>query len=123
MDAAREKVLRDRYPGFLADCDIEVRDGWYGLVGRMLEELADNDIPAKFTQIKSKFGQLRAYFDCGNLLETEQNMAQEIVDKYESASMGECELCGNDAAALGISGWTWTLCPKHKIAEEMRREH
>ena len=58
----------------------------------------------EFSQIKSKFGSLRVYYDGGD------ETVSELVEKAEEASMRTCEQCGDPANLERLGHWLETMC-------------
>lgn len=97
--AAFKYVFPKMYPpNFYFECG----DGWFKLLWEMSEELNALGVETEATQIKEKYGSLRAYFHCSNL-------AQEIINRYEEKSAEICENCGKKGEERG-GGWIRTLC-------------
>jgi len=102
--------LRQAYPGIFDECrDAMVWPGWVTLVRELAAELAKT-ADVRVVQIKSKFGELRAY--------TATAKAQSLVGPYIERSRTICELCGTSEGvhqvrvpAQGRPAWLWTICP------------
>ena len=99
----------------------ECGDGWLPLLAKMFEDI-DNVLSYqekenfRFTQIKEKFGGLRAYYEGGN------NQVSAIVDKAEQDSYNTCEQCGINKGVKQTKGWVVSLCKKcMKKYEEKRK--
>jgi hypothetical protein len=98
----------------------DVGEGWVKIIEGLLKEI---DEEAKrigageefyFTQIKEKFGSLRAYTSLTS------NDIQKIIGKYERLSAKTCEVCGEPGEIKEIYGWYTCFCDKHareKIAK------
>lgn len=103
------KALRDRFPGRF-DCEVSVNPGWADLIFAMAErvEASEDGRQLVFTQVKEKFGTLRAYHRGFTFVTSDP------VDAFEAVSGGVCETCG----APGIlrrtkGGWYLTACEGH----------
>lgn len=91
---------------------IETGNGWYEVIDKMCEELTslinegeEETKDIQFTQIKEKFGILRAYIVNGT------KTAFEIIYKYEVISGTVCEDCGSKTQVTTAGhGWVVTLC-------------
>lgn len=108
--------LEKQFPKLLDKCPIEVREGWYGLVWDMCEQLLaarkaqnlpiDKENPLSFVQIKEKFGALRAYAEYS----TEED--EKIISMFEDMSQFVCDACGG-AGKLRGQYWLYTACDEH----------
>lgn len=108
--------LVKQFPELLDRCAIEVREGWYGLIWDMCEQLLtarkakglpiDEENPLYFTQIKEKFGTLRAYAGWS----TEED--EKIISMFEDMSQFVCDTCGG-AGKLRGQYWLYTACDEH----------
>lgn len=124
----------------------EVGDGWYQLIYDLCTEIeeiykeAGQPVTMKLAQAKSKFAQLRWYYDIsgkeigihafdfigsGSIRmypDGEENSLEskiaECVRRYETKSTTVCEHCGADNAVLckepPVFRWISTLCPACK---------
>lgn len=124
----------------------EVPDGWYQLIYDLCSEIESiykeygQPVTIKLAQVKSKFAQLRFYYDLpgkevgihafdfigsGSIQmypKGEENSLESkiaaCVRKYETKSKSICESCGADNAELcnepPIFRWIRTLCPACK---------
>lgn len=89
-------------------------DGWWRAFGiQLCEELREDLIKCnylyqfRFEQIKSKYGQLRAY--TGPL--PKESNAWNIIEDYSKLSENICEHCGKpDQHILNYGGWIICLC-------------
>lgn len=117
MSPEREKKIvtqyKDFFPDFRGDprktClawGLEINDGWADL----FETLCENISLLKptdfcFTQVKEKFGMLRAYYSGGN------EQISKLIMEAEEKSYKTCEKCGshNQVGTRG-RGWIVTLC-------------
>jgi len=82
---------------------IECGSGWKDLLDNMTDEIKKVFPEMKFTQIKEKFGTLRAY--CCSAPEE----AHGIIEKYEELSHTTCEACGKPGRLCG-GGWYKVRC-------------
>ena len=133
--AAREKKIDDAFRSrfswqfrefkqgdYKYKAEVSVGEGWHGLIKQMCQEVEDffgvgmgyPDKGFTWTQIKSKFGTLRAYFQCKQKL-TESGMQKliDIISKYEQLSAVTCEQCGSGAQTQNAMGWLVTYCDRH----------
>lgn len=67
---------------------IEVQDGWYDLLYAMCSEIQAAGGDFRVSQIKSKYGRLRVYY------QTDNRLIDNIVVKYGTLSATVCALCG-----------------------------
>lgn len=97
----------------LVNWGIECGGGWKDLLDNMTDEIKEVFPGMKFTQIKEKFGTLRAYC-CGAPKEVHA-----IIEKYEATSAVTCEACGKPGA-LFDDGWCKVRCEDcRKKGEQM----
>jgi hypothetical protein len=82
-----------------------VREGWYGLLKEMMQQLIKLGWNREIQQVKEKFGTLRFY---SNL----NDKCFSLVAEHENLSAGICELCG-ECGELRKGNWMITLCDKH----------
>lgn len=104
-----DKDIR-KYSITLAD-DFEV--GWWKAFGKMMcEELREELIKCnylnefRFTQIKEKYGGLRAYHNGV----PEKCEVDEIIDKYSHLSENICLYCGKPDVPVLSDGWITPCC-------------
>lgn len=97
-----------RYLSTLADWQAQVGPGWAELLTELHEKL---EFLAKaqgcdytVSQIKEKFGTLRFYANCTDIM-------QDCISAAEHQSSFVCEGCG-DYGTLRKGGWLKTLCDK-----------
>jgi hypothetical protein len=65
----------------------------------------------QFTQIKEKYGTLRAYWH-GALSPETDALVEEAIDLAEARSGVTCEICGEEGRLYG-PGWLTTRCAQH----------
>ena len=102
----------------------EFGKGWIPLVKEMAKEIKEylKDYSEEyrlgvldefeFTQIKEKFGTLRAYFY------PYFEELDDIVDKYEKISANTCEVCGKPGELKSDGYWLMTRCEEHSPKEK-----
>jgi CRISPR/Cas system-associated protein Cas10 (large subunit of type III CRISPR-Cas system) len=98
----------------------EFGKGWIPLVRKMAIEIKDcleKNYPDAieeftFTQIKEKFGTLRAYFY------PYFDELDNIIDKYEKISARTCEVCGKPGTLKSDGYWMMTRCEEHSPVGE-----
>jgi len=85
---------------------VECSNGWYELLDNMMAEIQEKDPNKviKFSQLKEKFGGLRAYIQSGT------DEIYDIIDKYENLSYTVCEKCGKPGKIRNDLSWILTLC-------------
>lgn len=112
MTWAAEKRRADllRRPAF-EHCGASVGDGWLAI----LEQLVDviEALPGwrnvRFSQVKEKFGGLRAYVG------VEVAGLDELIDAAEEQAKRTCEWCGNHALISDVrDGWYAAMCQGHR---------
>lgn len=94
---------------------IEVGDGWKYLLDDLCKDLMDyceeQEIePPQFTQIKEKYGGLRAYL---NGAPEGHHRLFDIASEYENLSERVCEVCGKYGRVRNIGGWYTCYCEEH----------
>lgn len=125
---------------FYCIVDIDVGDGWYGLLYDMCKEITEvletegESVNLVVEQIKEKFGGLRFYFHLNrekqeslHLLPGEDRVYEEIfniAEKYEDRSWDVCEICGCGGTLRRDLIWMSTLCDKcySKYDESAKRK-
>lgn len=106
-------ILRERYPALLRDIPFECGPGWATLLDTLCHQIQQYEkfnVPGpymrtRFSQIKEKFGTLRAYHNGDDFVEGLVQMAEAVSDHT-------CEDCGNKAKMRrrGQHGWMYTRC-------------
>lgn len=86
---------------------VEVGDGWYKILDRLLKKLNAHGGIA-LTQVKEKWGLLRVYTDTGD------DDTERWIDRAELASSKTCEDCGGRGELRNYRGWYYTSCLKHR---------
>ena len=113
-DQAWGSALRKRWPMRLM-CEMSCGPGWHDLVVGLNELLdVEADESFRFTQIKEKFGQLRAYWHGAD----PTGVIDQLVDAAEEISASMCETCGAHAKmrATRPGGYIHAACDEHAIA-------
>jgi len=113
-DETWSRRLRQRWPMRLM-CSMECGPGWTDLV-EALNELIDVEADGefRFTQVKEKFGQMRAYWHGVD----EHGRIDELVEAAEEISAAMCETCGGDSKmrqtrSLAGYGYVHSACDEH----------
>jgi hypothetical protein len=92
-----------------------VGDGWSDLMQRVCVRIRAavqaNGGTFKFTEIKEKYGTLRAYWD-GKVSPEAAARVEEAIDLAEARSACTCEVCGEPGRLSG-GGWVTTRCAAH----------
>lgn len=106
------QAIADRIAGGW-DQTIDVGPGWFDLLARLDQQLAQVSPGYSVEQCKSKFGTLRYYaHPADDDLDTSMTFT-EIIRTAEDESATLCEECGNPARQISLHGWISTLCDKH----------
>lgn len=106
---ALERIMRRIPPrwGRWISCD----RGWYPLIVRVDERLADLDPGYAVHQIKEKFGGLRYYFQRSDgVAKSVRDAMATVVRAAEIESDRTCERCGRSGRPRVRQGWHKTLC-------------
>lgn len=115
-DFLKPTPLREGLLGFGFECG----DGWLPLLAKMFKDVDKVLKPEerkyfRFTQIKEKYGGLRAYFNGGS------DEVYKIVDCAEEQSYKTCEKCGSTDNVKQTTGWIVSLCPNCMKAYKKER--
>lgn len=105
--------VRRRWP-FRLMCEMSCGPGWHDLVVALNELLdVEADEAFRFTQIKEKFGQLRAYWHGAD----PSGRIDELVEAAEEISASMCETCGADAKMRQTRprGYVHAACDEHAM--------
>lgn len=114
VDESWSKRLRQRWPMRLM-CSMECGPGWTDLIEAVNEIIdAEADGEFRFTQIKEKFGQLRAYWHGVD----PHGAIDALVDAAEEISASMCETCGEGAKVWQTRGgpgfgYVHVACDEH----------
>ena len=99
-------LYKQRHQGF------ECGDGWFQLLWDLSEKLTQFK-GVEVTQVKSKYGSLRYYYDTpASMADNVQVMVSDLVEEAEAKSAETCETCGEPGELYPV-GWYYTACPKH----------
>lgn len=106
-------AVRRRWPMRLM-CEMSCGPGWHDLVvalNDLLDVEANGDF--RFTQVKEKFGQLRAYWTGAD----PSGRIDQLVEAAEEISASMCETCGADAKMRQTRGpgfgYIHVACDEH----------
>lgn len=96
-----DPTLRGNLMAFGCECG----DGWYGILERLLVDIAAMSPPADFAilQVKEKYGTLRVYVSSAS------DAIFDRIDQAELESAATCEICGKPGKLRGTH-WVETLC-------------
>lgn len=106
----QDNLIRD-YPGqFPPNFHIECASGWEAIIREMCRRVdillePEDRKYFKWSQIKEKYGTLRAYNNGPDFVE-------DVVDWAEAASERTCEICGRSGRSTG-RGWLAVRCDDH----------
>lgn len=90
---------------------IEFNEGWEPILRQLCVELVKIDKTIYFSQLKEKFGTMRAYVSGGSSETFDE--VRDIIIKYETLSSTICEDCGKPGKVRDDLGWIRTLCQDH----------
>lgn len=93
---------------------IGCRAGWYPLIVKLDQDLAEIDPTYEINQVKEKFGTLRYYIELSDEARANpdaQQRADELIAEAERTSSTICEQCGQPGSLKQTVGyWYRTLC-------------
>ncbi|MGL6236121.1 MAG: hypothetical protein ACRC20_12345 [Segniliparus sp.] len=97
----------DPYWGSYSD----VGPGWHGIVLELDKKLREEAPGFRWSQIKEKFGGLRAYLFFGEDTPDEvRERAHQLTDAAEEQAWKTCEKCGEPGRMRKEHAWGRTLC-------------
>lgn len=93
--------------------------GWYPIIIRLDEALAEIDPAYEVHQVKEKYSGLRYYFGTSKgVSESDRKRMDALVDAAEEQCERTCELCGETGVRhVTPHGWYRTLCAACATAE------
>lgn len=96
-------------------CGSYILDGWYDIVIRLDEAIAQIDPHYKIDQIKEKFGGLRYYVSLsGGLDDIQRDHIYRLITAAEHKSETTCDVCGEPGTrATQGRGYIATRCDEH----------
>lgn len=106
--------------------EVGIGEGWWQLMHDLCAEVdALLDTPElkehfRWTQVKEKFGGLRAYFTFYDGPAEKFEALYKIIAKYEEQSLETCEECGAPGKSRP-TGWIRVLCDEH-LADALDRQ-
>lgn len=120
--------LLTKFPEHFKDhSDVSIGPGWVDLVEDLVYEVRDflskHNMPYNtftFTQVKEKFGGLRAYYNLEHIDDSYNELDDKLYDLvrlYESKSYTICENCAQPGSVTKDKGWILTLCESCKKKE------
>jgi hypothetical protein len=93
-----------------------VREGWYPIIKKLIEDLIELGWDKKIRQVKEKFGGLRFYIKSGS---------EEIFNRIriaEKESYETCEITGKPGSLRRDISWIRTLCDEEYIKMKKKNE-
>jgi hypothetical protein len=101
-------------------CGVEVPDGWVAVIHDLatkLEKVCPNLV---VTQVKTKFGHLRFYYDNWDLRESLTEEIDRLIEEAEQATYLSCDACGQAISKEVADRRVWgpALCQAHLIRFE-----
>lgn len=87
---------------------LQIHEGWYPLVIKLIKELHDNGWDKRVYCIKTKYAFLEFYA-------SNEEHLQKIIRGYGFASQSVCETCGERGEMRYYSGWDYIDCRKHYL--------
>lgn len=124
------KILKDMYGDMMKTCmhfGIETGDGWYDLLDSLMHNIQwycdkpEKNVQLVASQIKTKFGDLRFYFDLHSKYgdefdyvtnKNDYEVFHALIRYAEDLSAVTCEVCGNKGETFR-TGWHGTYCTLH----------
>lgn len=125
----KDRKIMAEFPEFFGAGTVygfECGEGWFDILRTMLERLREKlskypNVKLTFRQIKSKFGDLRAYYDLSEDADRViVNEIRDVIDFFGDRCASTCEVCGAPGIQSTISGWVRVSCPWHELLD--RRE-
>ncbi len=129
MPRKREQEIVDRFPQYFPDfmgdpgktClawGLAIGSGWLDRFEKLCEDIqaAEPGPEFAFTQVKEKFGGLRAYFTGGNY------KVATLIDEAERDSVNICEACGSRDQVTTKGNWGVTRCASCHAARETKTQ-
>lgn len=106
-----KQQLINKYPRIYSNVQLgfDFPLGWFNLFDKLGADIMATDLPNEYRtiQIKSKFGELRFYYENGGI------GFEDLIDNAENESRATCENCGSkENVSTGGYGWIMTLCNK-----------
>jgi hypothetical protein len=96
------------------DCPVECDAGWSDLIRAMAEWLSELGVQRwRVSQVKEKFGSLRAYSSGVGLSSEEGRQVWDVVAAFEAVSRFVCERCGEPGRPRRKDGCFYTACDRH----------
>lgn len=116
--------FNEQFPELTKMASVGVGEGWFPLVWEMFERLTasraargmpiSKEHPLYFSQIKEKYGTLRAYSVGAD------DDDYKIIGMYEDMSQFVCAQCGEPGRIRG-NYWLYTACDKHTHPEDLKK--
>jgi len=132
MNKENTDYLFNKYPKLYAQKDLteeetclvwgfECGNGWFDLINNLSNLLEainifyKDKIKIQATQVKSKFGTLRFYYDILYIDENKKykfirDCVDNILNEAEAESETICEKCGSENGIMRNDGWVTCLC-------------
>jgi len=130
MKKELQNKLYNDFPKLFAQKDLTIQescmpwgictgDGWYNLIRNLCAEIQayvdySGIEQVEFSQIKEKFGQLRAYIDNGD------EKVYDIIRLAETLSSEICESCGMKGYIKSNRGWLTSMCDECRESRRNR---
>lgn len=84
-----------------------IKNGWLGILQRLIETLIKLGWNKEFLLVKEKFGGMSVFLS--NIPENSHHFIVEA----EKESFCTCEICGEPGEQQRVKGWIHTLCDEH----------
>lgn len=118
-------LYRDRNGSIQQTCmawGFSCGDGWFQLIDELSSGLEKFNSSGKArvvaSQVKEKFGGLRAYLFKDGLSEEEDARVEELVRAAEEKASTTCESCGKPSENKAVRGWYSTTCNECRSKED-----
>lgn len=119
-----QRELQERHPRLFRDPEpphhivgsIETAEGWRDVVERAcgrIEAALDPDDRVTVSQVKSKFGTLRIYWEGMVENPVTGHAIEDAIALAEARSACTCETCGEEGRLHYWNGWYRTSCREH----------
>lgn len=126
MKEELQETFRQDYPELCRKVSFETGDGWYDLLRDLfaqahaiVQKHGDAAKSVTFTQIKEKFGNLTAYFECGPSDPLREELWS-LAHLFGELSLKVCERCGEPGSETTDQRWVKVYCIQCKRQQDRK---